>query len=75
MFSSAPYDHVITCIKWSPSGEIFAVGSYEMLRLCDKSGWSHSFHKPNAGSILDISWNHDGTTVAGAGGNGTVVFG
>jgi len=54
---------------------MFAVGSFEMLRLCDKSGWTHSFDKPACGSILDLSLAHDGTTVAGAGGNGAVVFG
>ena len=46
-----------------------------MLRLCDKTGWSHSFDKPDCGSILSLSWSNDGTTVAGAGGNGAVVFG
>lgn len=46
-----------------------------MLRLCDKSGWSYSFHKPTAGSLLKLSWSHDGTVVSGAGGNGSVVFG
>ena len=46
-----------------------------MLRLCDKSGWSHSFDKPKCGSILNLSWSHDGTVVSGAGGNGQVVFG
>ena len=46
-----------------------------MLRLCDKSGWTHSFDKPASGSILNLSWSHDGTVVSGAGGNGAVVFG
>jgi intraflagellar transport protein 80 len=46
-----------------------------MIRLCDRSGWSHSFDKPQCGSILSLSWSHDGTTVAGAGGNGHVIFG
>ena len=53
---------------------MFAVGAFEMLRLCDKSGWSYSFHKPATGSIMNLAWNHDGTLVAGAGGNGTVTF-
>lgn len=75
LYSSMPYDHVITSIKWSPNGDFFAVGSFEMLRLCDKSGWSYSFHKPNSGSLLKLSWSHDGTVCAGAGGNGSVVFG
>jgi len=46
-----------------------------MLRLCDKSGWTHSFDKPESGSLLDLSWSNDGTTVVGAGGNGAVIFG
>ncbi len=70
-----PYDHVVTSVKWAPNGEVFAVGAFEMLRLCDKTGWSHSFDKPNSGSILNLSWSNDGTTVAGAGGNGSVTFG
>ena len=70
-----PYDHVITSIKWSPTGEYFAVGAFEMLRLCDKSGWSHSFDKPSSGSLLALSWSHDGTVVSGAGGSGAVAFG
>lgn len=66
---------MITSIKWAPNGDYFAVGSFEMLRLCDRSGWSHSFDKPDCGSILSLSWSHDGTVVSGAGGNGQVVFG
>ena len=46
-----------------------------MIRLCDRSGWSHSFEKPQVGSILNLSWSNDGTTIAGAGGNGHVIFG
>ncbi len=75
LYCSSAYDHVITSIKWAPNGDYFAVGSFEMLRLCDKSGWSYSFHKPTTGSLLKLSWSHDGTVVAGAGGNGSVVFG
>ena len=37
--------------------------------------WTHSFDKPDSGSVLSISWNNDGTVVAGAGGNGAVIFG
>ena len=75
LYNSTAYDHVITSCKWAPNGDYFAVGSFEMLRLCDKSGWSHSFDKPLCGSILSLSWSHDGTVVAGAGGNGHVIFG
>lgn len=47
LFASAPYDYVITSVAWSPNGDYFAVGAYDMLRLCDKTGWTYSFHKTN----------------------------
>jgi len=37
--------------------------------------WSHALEKPNTGSIFNISWSSDGTQVAGACGNGHVIFG
>lgn len=75
LFTSSPYDHVIMSVKWAPNGQYFAVGSFEMLRLCDKSGWSYSFHKPEAGSMINLSWSKDSTIVTGAGGSGAVAFG
>jgi intraflagellar transport protein 80 len=75
LYSSAAYDYVITSVKWSPNGEVFAVGSFEMIRLCDKSGWSYSFVKHEGGSLMNLSWDRYGNVVAGAGGNGYVVFG
>ena len=66
LYSSLPYDHVITSVKWSPNGEMFAVGAFEMMRLCDKTGWSHSFDKPVAGSLLSLSWSNDGTVCSAA---------
>ena len=38
LFCSNPLEHVITSVAWSPSGTVFAVGSYNLLRLCDKTG-------------------------------------
>ncbi len=75
LFSSQPYDYVITSVAWAPNGDLFAVGAYNMLRLCDKTGWTYSLAKPESGSFFNISWNLDGTMLAAAGGNGAVVFG
>ena len=75
LFVSLPYNYVTTSVAWAPSGEYFAVGSFDMLRLCNKTGWTYSFNKIDSGSLFKLSWSSDGTTVAGAGGNGTVVFG
>jgi intraflagellar transport protein 80 len=40
LFSSKPTDNVITSISWAPDGELFIVGSFNSLRLCDKTGVS-----------------------------------
>ncbi|XP_074657644.1 intraflagellar transport protein 80 homolog [Tubulanus polymorphus] len=74
MYHSGIHDYPITSVTWSPDGDLFAVGSYNTLRLCDKSGWSYGLEKPNTGSIFNISWSHDSTQVAGACGNGHVIF-
>ncbi|XP_053315521.1 intraflagellar transport protein 80 homolog [Spea bombifrons] len=73
-YSSAPHEYPITAISWAPDGELFAVGSFHTLRLCDKTGWSYSLEKPSTGSIFNIAWSADGTQLAGACGNGQVIF-
>ncbi|CAN0062496.1 unnamed protein product, partial [Choristocarpus tenellus] len=75
MYQSGSLGYVVTSISWCPNGESFAVGAFNTLRLCDKTGWSHSRERPQSGSIFSIAWTPDGTQLAGAGGNGTVVFG
>lgn len=74
LYCSRVMEHVITAVGWSPNGECFAAGSYNLLRLCDRTGWTHSRERIQSGSILDIAWTSDGTQFAGAGGNGSVVF-
>jgi len=75
LFTSSPYEYVITSVSWSPNGDLFAVGAFDMLRLCDKTGWTYSLVKPKAGSIMNLAWSWDGTMLAGGGGNGATVFG
>ncbi|XP_045601736.1 intraflagellar transport protein 80 homolog [Procambarus clarkii] len=74
LFSSSQHHHPITALAWSPDGQMFAVGSFNTLRLCDKAGWCHSLEKPTTGSIFNLAWSSDGTQVAGACGNGHVIF-
>jgi intraflagellar transport protein 80 len=73
LYSSSPFDYVLTSCAWSPSGACFAVGSYNFLRLCDHTGWSYSRSRIESGSIMRIAWSDDGTSCAGAGGDGSVV--
>ncbi|XP_074449046.1 intraflagellar transport protein 80 homolog isoform X4 [Larus michahellis] len=74
LYSSQPHEYPITSVAWAGDGELFAVGSFHTLRLCDKTGWSYALEKPNTGSIFNIAWSIDGTQLAGACGNGHVIF-
>lgn len=42
LYGSQPHEHPITSVAWAPDGELFAVGSFHTLRLCDKTGVSFS---------------------------------
>lgn len=75
MYSSKPSEHVITSLAWNPNGESFAVGTYNLLRLCDKSGWTHSRQRvKDSGSLMSMAWTFDGTQLAAACGSGAVLF-
>ncbi|PAV78488.1 hypothetical protein WR25_09547 isoform B [Diploscapter pachys] len=71
LFNSTPHDFPVTAVSWNTDGEMFAVGSHDIMRLCDKAGWSHSLDKLTTGSVLALSWSPDGTQLAAgcAGGN------
>ncbi|XP_007886712.1 intraflagellar transport protein 80 homolog [Callorhinchus milii] len=74
LYSSQVHDYPITSVAWAPDGELFAIGSFNTLRLCDKTGWSYALEKPDTGSVFNIAWSADGTQIAGACGNGHVIF-
>ncbi|VDO72144.1 unnamed protein product [Schistosoma mattheei] len=75
LYSSAPFEYPVTSISWSPDGQLFAVGSYATVVLCDKLGWIHTLEKTHTGSILSIKWSPDGNQIACAGGNGRIING
>ncbi|KAI8909099.1 WD40-repeat-containing domain protein [Gorgonomyces haynaldii] len=75
LYSSGALEHPVTSVAWAPNGDMFAVGSFNMVGVCDKLGWSYAIEKPSCGSIFNIAWTPDGTQMACAGGNGAVVFG
>ncbi|KAJ7324970.1 hypothetical protein JRQ81_017990 [Phrynocephalus forsythii] len=74
LYCSQAHEYPIISVAWALDGELFAVGSFHTLRLCDKTGWSYALEKPNTGSIFNIAWSTDGTQIAGACGNGHVIF-
>lgn len=73
LFSSAPGDFPVTSVRWSPCGSHFVTGSYDSLTLADKAGWSHGRVGCKTGSVYALDWSPDGTSVAVAGANGTVM--
>ena len=44
------------------------------LLCCICLQWAYALEKPNTGSIFNIAWSTDSTQVAGACGNGQVIF-
>lgn len=74
LFQSPEMEYAVTCVSWSPSGDLLAVGTYNTITLCDRSGWTHCKHRIQSGSVINIAWTQDGTQCACAGGNGAVVF-
>ncbi|KAG2494842.1 hypothetical protein HYH03_007082 [Edaphochlamys debaryana] len=76
LYQSGVYDYPVTSVAWSPSGELFAVGGFNSMQLCDRMGWAYSkIHLNDTGSIMSLSWTADSTALAGSGGGGAVVFG
>ncbi len=74
LYSSTSHDYPVTSIAWSFDGNVFAVGSFNSLRLCDKSGWCHGLERTSTGSIMNVAWSDDCTQVAAACFDGKVVF-
>lgn len=74
LYSSELHEFPITALTWSPDGSLFAVGSFNTLKLCDKTGWTYSLDKPPIQSIYSLSWSNDSTQIAGACANGNVIF-
>jgi len=75
LYSSSANEYSISAVSWAPNGRYFAVGSFNMLRLCDKTGWSHSREAPEVGSVMTLSWTADSTQLAAGCGSGAVLFG
>jgi intraflagellar transport protein 80 len=74
LYSSLLHDSPIASLSWSPHGELFSVGAFNTLRLCDKSGWSHCLEKPSTGTIGALTWSSDGTQFACACSNGQTLL-
>lgn len=74
VYTSMLHDCSIVSIAWSPDGELFSVGGFNTLKLCDKAGWSYSLDKPQCGTVLKLAWSNDGTQVGVATGCGQIIL-
>ena len=74
LYTSCTHDYPITSLSWSPDGSLFAVGSFNMLKLCDHTGWSCSLDKPTVHSLACIAWSADSSQVVASCGSGSTVF-
>lgn len=72
--ASVKHDLPITSVSWAPAGDMFVIGSFNLIRLCSANGWSHCLERPSSGSIYGIAWSSDGTQLAAACATGHVRF-
>lgn len=42
LYQSAAQENSVTSVAWCPSSDMFAVGSYNSLMLCDRNGWMYT---------------------------------
>ena len=74
LFISPARDHAITAVRWSPTGQHFAAGSFDSVWLCARDGWTNGSNDTGVGSAVSLAWARDGSSVAGCGGKPPFVF-
>uniref|UniRef100_A0A0K0FCC8 Intraflagellar transport protein 80 homolog (inferred by orthology to a human protein) n=1 Tax=Strongyloides venezuelensis TaxID=75913 RepID=A0A0K0FCC8_STRVS len=75
IYTSLSHDYPITSLSWNPDGNLFVVGSFNLLRLCDKLGWSHSLEKFMVGSVMSVEWSKDNTQIIVGTASGHIIYG
>ncbi|XP_062833582.1 intraflagellar transport protein 80 homolog isoform X2 [Anolis carolinensis] len=63
------HDGIILKVDWNSVNDLVLSAGEDC-----KYKWSYALEKPNTGSIFNIAWSTDGTQLAGACGNGHVIF-
>ncbi|XP_054838569.1 intraflagellar transport protein 80 homolog isoform X2 [Eublepharis macularius] len=70
----------IYSVAWGPDSEkiLYTSGKQLIIKPLQANAkilqWSYALEKPNTGSLFNIAWSIDGTQIAGACGNGHVIF-
>ena len=57
----------VTSVRWRPSGESFAVGTFDLLLLCDESGWIQHKASPKDMDVLSLGREGGGQDYHGVG--------
>ncbi|XP_078102173.1 intraflagellar transport protein 80 homolog isoform X2 [Sander vitreus] len=63
------HDGVVLKVDWNSVNDVILSGGEDC-----KYKWSYALEKPNTGSVFSLAWSADGTQLAGACGNGHVIF-
>nr|XP_046245222.1 intraflagellar transport protein 80 homolog isoform X2 [Scatophagus argus] len=63
------HDGVVLKVDWNSVHDLILSGGEDC-----KYKWSYALEKPNTGSVFSLAWSADGTQLAGACGNGNVIF-
>ncbi|XP_042313892.1 intraflagellar transport protein 80 homolog isoform X2 [Sceloporus undulatus] len=63
------HDGIILKVDWNSVNDLVLSAGEDC-----KYKWSYALEKPNTGSLFNIAWSTDGTQLAGACGNGHVIF-
>lgn len=58
LFQSSMFDNTITSVGWRPDGELFAVGSFNTVAVCDKRGVTQLMHWFKMAYCLWWQWAH-----------------
>lgn len=74
LFCSSLLDQMVSSIRWRPDGECFAVGSFNEVLLCDRTGFVYDRKaQTGIGSVFALAWRPDSTRIACACGSGHVA--
>ncbi|OQR79083.1 intraflagellar transport protein 80-like [Tropilaelaps mercedesae] len=74
LYAGGQLSQPVNAVAWAPSGEVFAVASFETLTLCHKSGYTLSMDYPSCATIRALCWSDCGTQLAGACSNGALLI-
>lgn len=74
LFVSAQTATVPSCVSWSPDGNMFAICTFDSLKLHDSSGTCLSVEKLSSEGIQLLAWSPDSNQLSSVCASGQVIF-